>query len=220
MAVRDLKSGARSFFFLNCWFLGVNIASITLVLTSNQSVIQALFFSGSQNVLLWSSWLVIWWFAFYSPYNSFQSATEKTPFRQVLCFGKELLRCNKIWRGLQLGARFVAKGNIEVQIGLGFVNACASGFFINFGKALFSGNDRFDGTFWLSTGMLTKLSLLFTVLYAVFGYQFYGVIVMVQVFVFMGFKCGHFKMLWFKTGITVRSEILVRLRNFAIRARS
>ena len=87
------------------------------------------------------------------------------------------------------------------------MNACASGFFINFGKAVFSRNG-FDGTFWLGTGMLTKLSFLFTVLYAVFKYQFYGMIVVIQVLVFMGFKLGYFRMIWFKTGTNFFSNVI------------
>ena len=93
------------------------------ILTSNQPLTQALFFNGSQNQIFWSSLLLIWWLSFYSPFNSFQSATEKQPLRFILCFGKEVLRCRKIWRGIQIGSRFVGKNDAAMQVFLGFVNA-------------------------------------------------------------------------------------------------
>ena len=41
-----------------------NAGSISMsILTSNQQIVQALFFNGSKNHILWSSFIIIWWFS-------------------------------------------------------------------------------------------------------------------------------------------------------------
>ena len=65
----------------------------------------------------------------------------------------------------------------------------ASGFFINFTKAVF--DDRksgMNGRFWFGTSFLTQLTLIFSFAYAFLSFEFYGVIIVIQVSVFVGYK--------------------------------